>query len=108
MLVADFGRGDQAMRVLVTGATGFIGSALVGELISAGHAVVGLTRTKAGAKALAHMGAEPHEGSLEDLGSLKQVATACDGVIHLAFNHDFSQYVANCEVDRQVITALGE
>jgi nucleoside-diphosphate-sugar epimerase len=96
------------MRIFVTGAPGFIGSAVVPELMQAGHQVLGLTRSEEGAEKLRAAGAEVLHGNIEDLESLREGASKTDGVIHLAFNHDFSQFQKNADDDRKAIEAIGE
>jgi nucleoside-diphosphate-sugar epimerase len=95
------------MRIFLTGATGFIGSRIVGQLVGAGHQVLGMTRSDAGAQALRRAGAEPYRGVLEEPDSLTRGAAQADAVIHTAFDHDFSNFLANCEKDRRAIRALG-
>ena len=96
------------MRVFLTGSTGFIGSHVARELLAAGHQVLGMTRSQAGAEALRAIGAEPHHGTLEDLASLRLGADQCDAVIHTAFDHDFTHFVDNCQKDARAIAALGQ
>ena len=96
------------MRVFVTGASGFVGSAIVKELLVAGHQVLGLIRSDKGAEQLAATGAEVLRGDVNDKDIIRQGAAVCDAVIHTAFNHDFSQFKANCEADRKVIESFGE
>jgi len=96
------------MQIFVTGATGWVGSAVVEELIAAGHQVTGLARSAEKAVALAVTGAQVIRGSLEDADVLRDAAQSADAIIHTAFNHDFSRFVQNCEQDRQVIELLGE
>jgi nucleoside-diphosphate-sugar epimerase len=95
------------MHVFVTGATGWVGSAVVKELISAGHRVTGLARSGDKARQLSASGATVVQGTLEELATLRSVASGVDAIIHTAFNHDFARFIESCEQDRQVIEAMG-
>lgn len=96
------------MRIFLTGATGFIGSAVAAKLITAGYSVIGLTRSQQGAETLVATGIEPFFGDITDLDSLRRGAMASDAVIHTAFNHDFSTFTTNCEMDRLAIEKMAE
>ncbi|WP_421870947.1 SDR family oxidoreductase [Pararhizobium sp.] len=96
------------MRIFLTGATGFIGSAVIPELLKAGHRVLGMTRSDAGVRTLETAGVAVHRGTLEDLDSVRLGTEKADAVIHTAFDHDFSRFLENCEKDGRVIRAMGE
>lgn len=96
------------MRIFLTGATGFIGSAIVPQLIQAGHQVIGMTRSESGARLLKQAGAEVHRGTLEEPDSLRRGVEKADAVIHTAFDHDFSRFAENCQKDDRAIRAMGE
>lgn len=96
------------MRIFLTGATGFIGAHVLPQLLAAGHQVLGLSRSPAGDRQLAAAGAEVHRGDLDDPATLRRGAEQVDAVLHCAFDHDFSRFVANCEKDRRNIEAMGE
>ena len=95
------------MRVFITGATGFVGSHVVSELIAAGHRALGLARSETGTQALTDAGADVQRGTMEDEASLRSGAAGADAVLHLAFNHDFSKFQENCQTDRRAIEVLG-
>ncbi|KAL2209729.1 putative oxidoreductase [Sarocladium strictum] len=95
------------MRAFVTGATGFVGTAVVKELLSAGHSVMGLARSDSAAEQLKNQGAETVRGTIEDIDVLKKAASECDAVIHLAFIHDFANFRHCCEIDQTAIAAMG-
>ncbi|MDH6269901.1 nucleoside-diphosphate-sugar epimerase [Rhizobium sp. SG_E_25_P2] len=96
------------MRIFLTGASGFIGSHIIAELIASGHQVLGLVRSEASAAKVAALGAEIHHGGIDDLDSLRAGAAACDAVIHTAFDHDFAHFADSCARDHKAILALGE
>ena len=96
------------MRVFVTGASGFVGSAVVRDLVDAGHQVTGLARSDQSAATIEASGAQAHRGDLTDLDALREAASSADGVIHTAFNHDYRDFAGACATDRAVIGLLGE